>query len=67
MISGNVSHSKSKKNKKIVDLALRDVIMCRWHDFAANVDPTSFFVRPKLVDEGTTMCDKSALDGNNHV
>jgi len=41
-IKGNVSHSP--KNKKIVEVELDDVIMCRWHDFAKNVNPCSAFV-----------------------
>lgn len=39
-ISGNISHSK---NKHIVDIQFDPVIICRWKDFAANVNPKSAF------------------------
>lgn len=41
-VSKNVSHSN--KNPKLVPLQLHPCIICRWHVFAANVDPASFFV-----------------------
>ena len=40
-VAGNVSHSK--KNKKMVDLCLDDVIICRWKDFAEHVNPDLLF------------------------
>lgn len=40
-IAGDVSHSP--KHKKIVEVQLDDVVMCRWADFAANVEPRSAF------------------------
>jgi len=42
-VTHNVSHTKSKKNKVMVALELLPVIICRWVDFAANVDPRSIF------------------------
>ena len=42
-IEHNVSHTKSKKNRVMVALELPPVIMCRWVDFAANIDPRSIF------------------------
>ncbi len=40
-VTHDVSHTK---NKKMVPLILDPMILCRWKDFAANVDPDSFFV-----------------------
>ena len=42
-IEHNISHTKSKKNKVMVSLQLPPVVMCRWVDFAANIDPRSIF------------------------
>lgn len=44
---GPVEHniSTSTKNKVMVSLELEPCIMCRWKDFAANVDPSSIFVQ----------------------
>ena len=42
-IEDNVSHTKNKKNKKMVSLELPACYICRWRDFAERVDPTSFF------------------------
>lgn len=39
----NVVRTKNKKNYKIVDLELPNVVFCRWRDFADAIDPTSFF------------------------
>ena len=39
----NVSHTKSKNNRIMVPLELLPVIICRWVDFAANIDPRSIF------------------------
>lgn len=39
----NVIRTKNKKNYKIVDLELPNVVFCRWKDFAEAIDPTSFF------------------------
>lgn len=41
-IEGDVSHSK--KNEKLVKIDLDPVIICRWYDFANNIDPVSTFV-----------------------
>jgi hypothetical protein len=41
-VSGNVLHSK--KNKKLVELQLDPVVMCRWRDFASAVRPESAFL-----------------------
>jgi len=43
-ISFNVVRTKEKKNFKFVPLILDSVVMCRWCDFAAGVDPQSFFI-----------------------
>ena len=40
-VQGNVSHSK--RHKKLVDLQLHPAIICRWHDFAATVQPGALF------------------------
>lgn len=40
-IALNISHSKT--NKVLTSLKLPSLYFCRWKDFAANVDPTSFF------------------------
>lgn len=45
-ISFNVVRTKKKANFKYVPLKLPAVVMCRWKDFAANVDPQSFFLNP---------------------
>jgi hypothetical protein len=42
-ISFNVVRTNNKKNYVFVPLLLDAVILCRWKDFAANVDPASFF------------------------
>lgn len=54
-ISFNVIKTKNKANHKLVPLELDAVVMCRWKDFAANVDPQSFF-RTKIpsTPPGTT-------------
>jgi hypothetical protein len=43
LITKNVS--RSKKNPVMVPLRLEDVFLCRWRDFASNVDPESIFVQ----------------------
>jgi|CXWL01.1.fsa_nt_gi hypothetical protein len=43
-IAKNVSHSH--KHPRLVPLQLYSCYFCRWSDFAANVDPASFFVAP---------------------
>ena len=43
-VTHNVSHTKKDKNKVMVPLKLRPCFICRWRDFAANVDPASFLV-----------------------
>lgn len=41
---GPVTHNVSRtKNKRLVALPLDGVIICRWKDFAANVDPQNLF------------------------
>ncbi len=45
-ISFNVVKTKKKENFKFVPLQLDPIIMCRWEDFAANIDPQSFFLNP---------------------
>ncbi len=45
-ISFNVVRTKKKENFRYVPLQLPAVVMCRWKDFAANVDPQSFFLNP---------------------
>jgi hypothetical protein len=42
-ISFNIVRTNNKKNYIFVPLRLDAVVMCRWKDFAANVDPVSFF------------------------
>jgi len=39
----DVSHSK--KNPVMVSLALLEPCLCRWRDFAANIDPKTIFVQ----------------------
>lgn len=43
-ISHNIAHTKKTKNKVMVPLRLKPCFICRWRDFAANVDPESFLV-----------------------
>lgn len=43
-ILGNISHSKNKKNAKMVERMLDDPIICRWNDFRDNVKPRSAFL-----------------------
>lgn len=38
-IGHNVSHTKNKNNKKIVELELDNVVFCRWKDFAKHISP----------------------------
>lgn len=45
-ISFNVVRTKKKANYKYVPLQLDGMVICRWKDFAANVDPQSFFLNP---------------------
>jgi hypothetical protein len=42
-ISMNVSRTKNKNNYKMVDLDLPSVVLCRWKDFIAAIEPTSMF------------------------
>ena len=42
-ISFNISHTKNRKNRVIVPLQLAPCFICSWNDFAANVNPDSFF------------------------
>ena len=42
-ISFNISHTKNRKNVVIVPLELSPCFICTWNDFAANVNPDSFF------------------------
>ncbi|MFA5767134.1 MAG: hypothetical protein WC919_04380 [Candidatus Paceibacterota bacterium] len=42
-ISFNISHTKNRKNVVIVPLQLSPCLICTWNDFAANVNPDSFF------------------------
>ncbi len=43
-ISFNVVRTKKKANYRYVPLKLDGMVICRWKDFAANVDPRSFFL-----------------------
>jgi len=43
-ISHNVVHTRKAKNKIMVSLKLGPCFICRWRDFAANVDPESFLM-----------------------
>lgn len=45
-ISFNVVRTKKKANYRYVPLKLDGMVICRWKDFAANVDPQSFFLNP---------------------
>ncbi len=45
-VANDVSHSP--KHKNIIEVPLSDVVLCRWKDFAAQVDPASFFVSPAV-------------------
>jgi hypothetical protein len=42
-ISFNISHTKNRKNRVIVPLQLAPCFICSWNDFAAHIDPSSFF------------------------
>jgi hypothetical protein len=42
-ISFNISHTKNRKNRVIIPLQLTPCFICSWNDFAANVNPDSFF------------------------
>lgn len=50
-IAFNVVRTKNKANFKYVPLKLDAMIMCRWKDFAANVDPVSFFINPIVAPQ----------------
>jgi hypothetical protein len=39
----NISHTKNKKNRVMVPLQLSSCFICTWNDFAANINPDSFF------------------------
>ena len=54
-ISFNISHTKNRKNKVVVPLQLPPCCICNWNDFAANVDPNSFFFGEscRVVDVAT--------------
>jgi len=43
-ISFNVVRTSNKANYRFVPLQLPAMVMCRWKDFAASVDPDSFFL-----------------------
>lgn len=45
-ISFNVVRTNNPKNYRFVPLQLDAMVICRWKDFAANVDPVSFFLNP---------------------
>lgn len=53
-ISHNISHTKNKNNAVYVELELDGAIICRWKDFAANVDPKRFFIKWPAVAERKT-------------
>lgn len=44
-VSFNVIRTKNKDNYKYIPLKLDPVVFCRWQDFAAYVNPASFFVQ----------------------
>lgn len=48
-ISFNVVRTKKKANYRYVPLQLDAMVICRWKDFAANVDPRSFFLDCPLL------------------
>lgn len=50
-ISFNVIRTKNKANFQYVPLRLDAMVMCRWKDFAANVDPASFFLNPTIAPQ----------------
>ncbi len=60
-VSFNVVRTKKKANYRYVPLKLDPLIMCRWKDFAANVDPASFFVTPIPQSYGGT---NGSVDGS---
>ncbi len=43
-IQYNVIQTKKKENFKYVSIAPQSFYMCRWNDFANNVDPRGFFI-----------------------
>lgn len=50
-IAFNVVRTKEKKNFKFIPLRLDAMVICRWQDFAANVDPASFFLNPIVAPQ----------------
>jgi len=50
-ISHNVAHTRKAKNKVMVPLKLSPCFICRWKDFAANVDPESFLAGAETCAE----------------
>lgn len=49
-VSYNVIRTKNKANYKFVPIELDPIIFCRWSDFAANVDPKSFFFNKDNIE-----------------
>lgn len=45
-IAFNVVRTSNKANYRYVPLNLDSMVICRWQDFAAHVDPRSFFINP---------------------
>lgn len=56
-VSFNVVRTKNPKNFKFVPLRLDSMVMCRWKDFAAHVDPTSFFINSITPPQNYNMAE----------
>lgn len=62
-ISFNVVRTKKKANYRYVPLKLDAMVICRWKDFAANVDPQSFFLNPITPPQSYSVPVEEAGDG----
>lgn len=62
-VSFNVVRTKEKKNFKYVPLKLDSMVICRWQDFAANVDPASFFLNKIVPPQNYKESSEEQNDG----
>jgi hypothetical protein len=62
-ISFNISHTKNRKNRVIVPLQLAPCFICSWNDFAANVNPDSFFFGESWHAVDAAIENRSELQG----
>ncbi len=61
-VSFNVVRTNNPKNYKFVPLVLDSMVLCRWQDFAAHVDPRSFFLNhiPLPADSANQSYDEDS-------